>query len=236
MHHETHHESHRESHHEKGDPLVVVGAGGFAAELVHYLRDAWAASAPPGWHLAGVVDDHLAGPPPADVCGAPFLGRLSDVARMPGVRFVVGSGTPRFRRETLAVLRAQGLQLHTLIHPAARVASDAVVGEGSIVAPLAIVNARARLGPGCVVNVFCSIGHDATVGDHTVLSPYAALGGGAQVGDDGFLGTRATVFPNIRVGARCRIDSHSCVRADTGDRMLVSERGTYRALPDRLES
>lgn len=231
MHHETHHET----PYENGDPLVVVGAGGFAAELVHYLRDARAAAARPDWHLAGVVDDHLAGAPPADVCGAPFLGRLSDVAGLARVRFVVATGTPRFRRETLALLRAQALRLHTLIHPAARVAPDARVGEGSIVAPFAIVNARARLGAGCVVNVFCSVGHDASVGEHTVLSPYAALGGGASVGGESFLGTRATVFPGVHVGQRCRIDSHSCVRADTGERMLVSERGAYRALHDRLE-
>jgi sugar O-acyltransferase (sialic acid O-acetyltransferase NeuD family) len=215
-------------------PVVVVGSGGFAAELVHYLRACQAVT--PGLELAGIVDDHLAGAAPAALCGLPFLGGVNDAAQLPGCSFVVATGTPRFRRETIEALQAAGRALYTLVHPLALVAPDAVVGDGSIVAPYAIVNARARLGPGSVVNVFCSVGHDSEVGAYSVLSPYAALNGWSSVGEQCFLGTRATIFPRVHVGRQCQVDSHAYVKADTGDRMIISVRGDYRVLHNRLEN
>ncbi|MFY9512570.1 MAG: acetyltransferase [Rubrivivax sp.] len=215
-------------------PVVVVGSGGFAAELVHYLRACQATT--PGLTLAGVVDDHLAGPAPDSLCGLPFLGGMQAAARLPDCRFVVATGTPRFRRETIEALRAAGHGLYTLVHPLALVAPDAVIGEGSIVAPHAIVNARARLGLGSVVNVFCSVGHDSEVGAFSVLSPYAALNGWSSIGEQCFLGTRATIFPRVHLGRQCQVDSHAYVKADTGDRMIISVRGDYRVLHNRLEN
>lgn len=216
------------------ESLVVVGAGGFGAEVVHYLRNHLAATTAP-YRLAGVADDHVQTPAQTQVAGAPFLGTVDDAATLGPCRFVVASGTPRFRRETIERLRTAGHALYTLIHPTALVAPDAVIGEGSIVAPYAIVNARAKVGVGCVLNVFCSVGHDASVGDHSVLSPYAALNGWSSVGESCFLGTRATLFPKVNLGARCEVDSHSCVRADAPERMVISVRGEYRVLRNRLE-
>jgi sugar O-acyltransferase (sialic acid O-acetyltransferase NeuD family) len=219
-----------------GDPrtVVVVGSGGAAAEVVQYLRDCAEAGQP--LSLLGVVDDHAPDPTATEVCGAPVLGGLDAVAGRRGLHFIVASGTPRFRRESIELLRARGLVQHTLVHPRAHVARDAVIGEGCIVAPMAVVNTRASVGVGCWLNVFCSVGHDARVGDCCVLSPYAALNGGAVLGDQGFLGTRATVFPGVVLGERCTVDSHSCVRKDVPERSIVSHRADHRILRNRLES
>lgn len=215
--------------------MIVVGSGGFAAEIIGYLRDCRSASPNGEPILAGVVDDYAADPAPANVCGLPFLGRLDDVPDPAGCRFVAASGTPRFRKETIEIIRARGWALHSVVHPTAIIARDAYVGEGTVIAPYAIVNARARVGVGCALNVFCSVGHDASVGDYSVLSPYTALNGWSAIGELCFLGTRATVFPRVRVGARSMVDTHSFVRADTDERMIVSNRGEYRVLKNRLE-
>jgi hypothetical protein len=37
------------------------------------------------------------------------------------------------------------------------------------------------------------------------------------------------------MGALCQVDAHSYVRADVADRMIVSMRGEYRVLRNRLE-
>jgi sugar O-acyltransferase (sialic acid O-acetyltransferase NeuD family) len=213
--------------------VVVVGSGGAAAEVVQYLRDCAEAGQP--LTLLGVVDDHAPDPSATQVCGAPLLGGLDAVAARPGLHFIVASGTPRFRRESIEQLRARGLPQHTLVHPRAHVARDAVIGEGSIVAPMAVVNARATVGAGCWLNVFCSVGHDTRVGDYSVLSPYAALNGGAVLGEQCFLGTRATVFPRVELGARCTVDSHSCAKKDVPERSIVSQRADLRVLRNRLE-
>lgn len=210
--------------------VIIVGAGGFAEEVIDYLR------ATSGVCISGIVDDYLRNDVPTHVRGVPFLGSLAAaMAQHPEARFVVAAGKPAFREEVCEALLSQDRQLHTVIHPSALVASDASIGAGCIIAPYAIVNAGADLEIGSVLNVFCSVGHGASVGPYSVLSPYAAINGWAKVGRACFLGTRATVYPRVRVGDRCEIDTHSYAKADVDDRMIVTVRGEYRVLKNRLE-
>lgn len=210
--------------------LILVGGGGFATEIADYiLQDATDG----GPYIAGVVDDFSTSN--IDVCGLPFLGRLSDITPSEDIAFVITAGTPRFRAEAAALVRHRGGQLASVIHSSAYIARDVEIGLGSIVCPFAIVNSGARLGDGVVLNVHTSVGHGASVGQFTVLSPYAALNGWASVGTRCFLGTRATIFPRISIGDQCTVDSHSFVKADIGDRMIVSVRGQYNVVLNRLE-
>lgn len=210
--------------------VVVIGAGGFAEEIIDYLRALQSVT------LIGVVDDYLPGAAPTTVRDAPFLGTLAAaMASYPRARFVVAAGRPAHREDCCEQVLAAGRELFTLVHPSAIIAPDAELGPGCIVAPFAIVNAGARLETGSVLNVFCSVGHGAHVGAYTVLSPYAAINGWGQTGRACFLGTRATIFPRVRVGDRCEIDTHSYAKVDVDDCMIVTVRGDYRVLKNRLE-
>ena len=84
------------------------------------------------------------------------------------------------------------------------------------------------------VNVNCSVGHESVVGISSVLSPYSAINGNAKVGDLCFLGTRATVFPGVVVGSKSIIDSHSYVQSSVKSKSIVSSRGEYIVLNNRL--
>jgi sugar O-acyltransferase (sialic acid O-acetyltransferase NeuD family) len=210
--------------------IVVIGSGGFAEEIIDYLH------ALPPVAIVGVVDDHLRGEAPSTVRGVPFLGSFdAALAAHPQARFVVAAGRPAFREDSCEQVLAAGRELFTVVHPSAIVAPDAEIGPGCVIAPYAIVNAGARLNTGSVLNVFCSVGHGACVGAYTVLSPYAAINGWAQTGRACFLGTRATIYPRVRIGDRCEIDTHSYAKADVEDRMIVSVRSEYRVLKNRLE-
>lgn len=218
--------------------VIVVGAGGFAAEIVNHLRDiathrATISGAPP-LNILGVVDNFAGAAAPTHVCGAPFLGS-EDAAAGVDCAYAIATGTPRFRQEAVARLRARKRRLFTLIHPSACISPDASIGEGTVIAQFACVQARSQVGIACVANVYCNVGHDARLGDYSVLSPYAALGGGSSAGDMCFFATRATLFPRISVGARCTIDAHSAARHDAPDRMIITARGDYRVFPNRLE-
>jgi sugar O-acyltransferase (sialic acid O-acetyltransferase NeuD family) len=212
------------------EEVVVIGAGGFARELINYLR------ALPRVTLVGIVDDYLRGDAPKDVNGVAFIGNFISAAEIyPRAKFVVAAGKPRHREETCERVLKAGRELFTFVHFSAIVAQDAELASGCIVAPFSIVNAGAKLDTGAVLNVFCSVGHDAHVGAYTVLSPYAAINGSGRTGRACFLGTRSTIYPRVRIGNRCEIDTHSYAKADVGDRMIVTVRGDYRVLKNRLE-
>jgi len=210
--------------------IVVIGAGGFAEEIIDYLRVL------PPVALMGIVDDHLRGESPSVVHGAPFLGTLqAAMSAYPRAQFVVAAGRPAFREDSCEQVLAAGRELFTLVHPTAIVAPDAEMSPGCVLAPYSIVNAGAKLGTGSVLNVFCSVGHGARVGAYTVLSPYAAINGWGETGRACFLGTRATIYPRVRIGDRCEIDTHSYAKTNVEDRMIVTVRGDYQVLKNRLE-
>jgi len=196
---------------------VIVGAGGFAGEVMHWLRAAW----PERSHaVAGFLGLPSAGETPARF-ELPLLGDPEHFDPQPRDRFLLAIGIPETRRRIAERLTARGATFETLVHPTAIVAGTASIGVGSIVCPYAIVSDAARLGRFTILNYHSSVAHDAALGDFCVVSPYATLGGGATLGEDAFLGLHASVAPHRRLGSRSRVSAQSCALHDVPDDTLV---------------
>ncbi len=208
--------------------LILVGAGGFFLELYDYLVTDSAALATV--QLKGVLDD-------AKDCAQqllPHLGAVADYQPQADDVFLITIGNVLHRQRCFELLKQKSANFYTYVHPSALVAPSAVLGEGCIVAPYSVVNARAVLAANVAVNVHCSVGHESSVGFCSVLSPYAAVNGNAKVGDFCFLGTRATVFPGKSLGNKGIVDSHSYVKSDAPEKSIVSFRGEYLVVNNRL--
>lgn len=209
--------------------VVIAGAGGFGSEVFDYLEQQAERGGPP---IAGFIDDTPGAPLPDGILTA-HLGKIDDFRPDAGQVVVVAIGSVSGRRSVLERLWQRGVSTPPFIADHALVSVSAVLGSGTVICPFTVVNRNARLGQGVAVNVHCSVGHGAIVGEHSILSPYAALNGDAAIGNDCFLGTRATIYPKIRIGCACIVDSHAGVRADAGDRHMISSRGNYLASPLR---
>lgn len=214
--------------------IVLCGIGGFASEIVEYLRDDIVHGRLQGFELFGVTCD-FAKNPANRVYDLPFLGTTANYPIDADTAFVVTSGTPRWRAESIEALKSRGARLLSVVHSSAYVSRTARIGEGVVVCAHATVNSNAVVGDGVALNVACSVGHDSRVGDYSVLCPYAAVNGWAEVGRLCFLGTRATVFPRIKLGESCVVDTHSYVKQDVPDRKMVSFRGQYLVVDNRLD-
>ncbi len=216
--------------------IVIAGGGGFGLELLGYLSADLAAGRLPGCALAGVLDD-------SDACelrrrepATPYLGPPSNYQPQPDDAVIIAVGSVAGRRKLADVLRVRGARWLRYVHASALVAASARLGEGVIVGPNSIVNAGAVVGDNVAINVFCSVGHGAQIGAHSVLSPYCSLSGDAVLGEGGFMGTRATLFPKVVLGAHCTVDAHSAVRQSAGERKIIAVRGQYLVLDDRSAS
>jgi sugar O-acyltransferase (sialic acid O-acetyltransferase NeuD family) len=197
--------------------IVIVGAGGFGREVLHWARAAWGRDAA---KIAGFLsaDPHLLdahGPSP------PVLGDPSAFVPLPGDGLVLAIGIPRTRRAVAEALLAKGATFLSVVHPTAVVAPTATIGAGSIICPHAVVSDAARLGTCVLVNYHASLAHDAGAGDFAVLSPYAAVGGGAAIDADVFLGLHASVGPGVTVGARSKVSANSSALFDVAADSLV---------------
>lgn len=111
--------------------ILIVGAGGFGREGLHWARDAWPQDA---HRIAGFLSDdprRLDGHScELDIVGAPATFRFK-----PDDSCLLAIGIPSVRRMVAESVLSRGGRFLTLIHPTAFVAPTASIGEGSIVCP-----------------------------------------------------------------------------------------------------
>lgn len=203
--------------------VVIAGMGGFGLEVADYLGTEAVLG---GLPIAGVLADHQ-DEAQLGAIQLPYLGSITDFKAPNGEIVVVAVGSTAGRRSILERLWANGVRTPAFAHGNVVMSAHASVARGVIICPFSIVSRRATVHEGSLLNVHCSVGHDATVGAYSVLSPFSALNGHAGVGSDCFLGTRATIYPKTCIGDGCIVDTHTGVRASTGDNMMISSRGTY---------
>ena len=197
--------------------ILIVGAGGFGREVLHWARAAWPEA---GGRIAGFLSadrEILAGRPGA----LPVLGDPATFVPQTGDAFVLAIGIPGVRRQVAESLEARGAELLTLVHPTAVVVPTAALGPGTIVCPHAVVSDAAQVGRCVLVNYHASLAHDSVAGDFAVLSPYATLAGGACIGPDVFLGLHASVGPGVTIAHRSKVAANSCALADVPPESLV---------------
>lgn len=213
--------------------ILIAGGGGFGMEMYGYITSDLSSVEHPEPIIVGILNDSPDCEVLRKIPKAQYFGNIQDYQPELGDAVTIAIGSVAARRNIAEMLRKRETRLLTYIHPTALVADTATVSEGAVIGPHSIVNAGAYIGENVVVNVFCSIGHGARVGAHSVLSPYCSLSGDSVLGEGGFMGTRATLFPKVILGANCVVDAHSPARQSTPDRKIISMRGQYLVLDNR---
>ena len=207
--------------------LIFVGGGGFFRELYGYISE----DSPflCDKKVKGILDDRA-----LYETELPYLGSIAEYQVKDDDVFLVTIGNATARKMVFELLESKNASVVSYIHPLSFVASSSNIGRGVIACPNSIINANSEVNDNVVLNVFCSVGHDAVIGMHSVLSPFAAVNGGAILGERVFLSTRATVFPLMKVGNGCIVDSHSYVKKDVEDNHIISNRIDYVVTKNRL--
>ena len=191
-------------------PLLIYGAGGHAKVVADTARAA-------GWQIRAVAD----GEPlkrgrslldwPIDLIGPEEAIRF---CCMKGVSAVVAIGDNEQRRNVHHALREAGVTLAAVVHPAATVAADAKIGDGSVVFAGAVVQPGAYVEENVILNTGCSVDHDDWIGAHAHIGPGAHLGGASSVGTGAHVGLGAAIRDGVSVGAWSVVGMGSVVVRD----------------------
>jgi sugar O-acyltransferase (sialic acid O-acetyltransferase NeuD family) len=182
-------------------PLLVLGAGGTAADVLELFADS---TGPDGarYHILGLLDDNpdLHG---ESIGGHRILGALADVGGWPEAMVVDTLGSLRTHRSRAEIVARLGIdpgRFATLVHPTALVADSAIIGTGAIVYPHTMIGPRVQLGNHVTVLSHSVVNHDSRVGDYSILASHVALAGRVTVGADCYLGMGARVIQDAGIG------------------------------------
>ncbi|MEM0998224.1 MAG: NeuD/PglB/VioB family sugar acetyltransferase [Bacteroidota bacterium] len=178
--------------------LIIVGAGGFAREVLWLFQDCNRRRERPIELLGFVAETEK-----NHIKGIPVLGNDNRAFQQLDreVRFIVAIGDPRRRREIAIQYLKQGFSAHRLVHPRVQMAEDVRIGAGSIVCAGAVLTTNIELGDFVIVNLNATVGHDAVLDHFATVHPGANVSGGAQIGEGAEIGSGAVVLPGIKMGA-----------------------------------
>lgn len=208
--------------------VVIAGAGGLGLELCDYLQREAPGGGP---DVAGFIDDRPGAVP--EGIALPYLGPIKQFRPAPHQAVLVAIGSPEARQTVLSWLLEHGITVPSYVHGTALISPSSSLGVGALIFPYTVISRDATVEDGVVANVFCGIGHGSRVGACSVLSPYAVLNGDTAVGPGCFLGTRATLYPGVKIGAECTVDSHTGVSSSTKDRQFITS-GAYQITSRRI--
>jgi len=146
---------------------------------------------------------------------------LEDLLRS-GVEHVsVGFGDNRLRMKTAASLAEKGFRLLTAVHPNAVCASDASVGEGTVVASGAVIGPSCKVGQSAIINTQASLDHDCVVADGAHVGPGAIVTGVVAVGECAWIGAGAVIADHKRIGSDAIVGAGAVVVKDVPESVVV---------------
>jgi UDP-perosamine 4-acetyltransferase len=159
--------------------------------------------------------------------GIPYLGTdetLRNGTAPASLQLVNGVGSIRAgtRRSSLfESLTAAGFRFVTLRHPAAVIAADATLGEGTQVMAGAAVQVGTSLGRNVIVNTNATVEHHNLIADHVHIGPGATLCADITIGARSHIGAGSVVLQGRRIGSDVTVGAGSVVLSDLSDGVTV---------------
>lgn len=202
--------------------IVILGAGLHAGVVIETLRLQGMESP------VGILDDHPA-KQGLNLDGIPVIGTLTQLPTLfkegRVTAAVLGIGNIRLRARTADIYRQAkriGLQMVSVVHPAAFVSPSAELRGGAFVGPGVIVHAHSTLGENVVVYCGTTIDHDNVIGDHVFFGPGVHTAGEVQIGAGAYLGPGAVIGSGCRVGTGSIVGAGAVVLKDVPPGWLVA--------------
>jgi UDP-N-acetylbacillosamine N-acetyltransferase len=197
---------------------VIWGASGHASVVANAARLSGA------WELLGFIDEVSPERAGEAFAGGVVLGgkaalESSKAAGVTHVLLGVGDNVARWRIAQTA--EELGFALGTVVHPAAVVADDVVLGAGTFVGPGAIINPAARVGRAGIINTNAVVEHHCELGEAVHVAPGAILGGAVRVGRLTWVGLGALVKEKLSIGEETLLGAGAVVVRDVGSRVVA---------------
>lgn len=195
--------------------LMIIGASGHGKVVADI-------AVKNGYDKIAFLDDN---PTVKECAGYPVAGMVNDAESFADADFFVAVGNSAIRSRIQKELARKGLNIATLIHPNAVLATDVQIGTGTVVMAGVVVNPGTVVGEGCIINTGATVDHDNRIGDYVHISVGSHTAGTVCIGEGTWLGAGAVVSNNINICENCLIGAGAVVVRE------IRKPGTYVGVP-----
>ena len=200
--------------------LIIIGAGGHAAELREYIDIHNQARPADRFRVLGYIDDDPSMHEHYEYEES-YLGDIASHTVRSDIWYLMAIANLKYREPLIRQFQGKGACFTGLIHPTALIASTAEIGEGVIISHNASLGPKVKIGDFNMLNSRCTIGHDTVLGNYNFISPQVALSGNTTIGDGNLLGTNAATIPGVTIGNGSIIGAGAVVIKDVPDKVVI---------------
>jgi sugar O-acyltransferase (sialic acid O-acetyltransferase NeuD family) len=203
--------------------IIVIGAGGHAAEIDEYLLHKQLDSESIKLKIVGFIDDNSDSYKNYKF-SAPFLGGIKNHSVDKNLYYIIGIANLLYRKPIVTRFLNEGAQFLTFIHSTACVSPSAKIGIGVVIAPFVNIGPNVQIGDFTLINARASMGHDTTVGKHNFITPNVCFSGFTNIGDENLFGVNSATIPGISVGSRNKIAAGMILDKNVEDDSIIFHR------------
>jgi sugar O-acyltransferase (sialic acid O-acetyltransferase NeuD family) len=164
--------------------------------------------------IEGVFDDN---PTIENICNIPVI-KTEKLDFFLNKCLIISIGNNKNRQKIASQISANYL---TAIHPNSFIASNVIMGEGSVIMAGAIINSDVSIGKHAIINSAAVVEHDCMIGDFVHVSPGAKLAGSVQVGEGTQIGIGAVVIQEVKIGKWVTIGAGAVIIQEVPDYAVV---------------
>ena len=120
------------------------------------------------------------------------------------------------RRNLYDYCKNKEFQLANLISPLAIIRSE-IKGDNCWIQDQVVIQNDTVIGSNVAIMAGALIGADCNVGSHCGVGAHSLLAGGCTLGEQSFVGLKATVFDDTKIGKKCIVGACTAVKRNMPD-------------------
>ena len=176
--------------------LIIVASGGMGRTVYCMAKESVGYGET--FIIKGFIDDNLHALDGFENY-PPILGTIKDYQPQPDEVFVSSIGNTSVNKMVCDSLKERGAKFFTLINQKALVRSNAVIGNGCIIAEFATIGSDAVVGENCLIQAYACVAHDCIVGNYVRVDTHCTCVGGVVINDGATIHTSAVLSHGVVV-------------------------------------
>ncbi len=202
--------------------IIIYGSGGLAKETVELIEDI--NKIKPEWNIVGYIDD-TNNEANKTVNGYKILGS-QDILKNADINtyIIIAISDPLAKEQIHNSIKKYNMKYATLIHPSAKIASNAIIGEDCIISIDCIVSANVSIGNHVFMNMRTIVGHDSLIKDFSSCLVSCIIAGNVTINKGALLGSGCIIMEKKEIGSMAKISMGSMVNFDVDENTVVMNR------------
>ena len=187
--------------------LIIIGAGGMGRTMYDMARESNGYGIE--YDIHGFIDDNTSALDSFENY-PPLIAPIQGYQPKDNEIFICSIGGPA-RKKCMEEIISIGGNFLTMIHSTARIGTNVLIGEGSIIGAFTTIGADAKIGKYNLIQSYSVIGHDSIIGDWNRIDTHVTLVGGTIVHNEANIHTSAMISHNVTIENNSRVAACSFV-------------------------